>query len=265
MPISHVMTLYALSRVLFPCLVSLVLAGCGWIPASDTRTGTSDAETTREGSTEPVAEGPITGVAGLDVSNSYKNFEIAKAHLLATLRAARSRETWVVREISARSYTDDAHIALLQMPRGQVAVSNHYDRRGEAAARMINERRLAGPRQALQALEEFSRQKLDRSVKKSTDVYGFLARASEILSRAPRESRGVIVLATDLEDMRMQEHIDVDLRGAEIVVLAFQSGPDVVYTKRLKEQWATEFRRFNASSFLVLDPTVELRAALNSN
>ncbi len=268
MPIAHVVTVCSSLRVLIPCLVWLLLAGCSWLPAADADDSTSDAPQPDSAQAEasPVeVHGPTVGVAGLDVSGSYAHFEVARAQLVSTMRAARGGESWVVREISSRSYTDAASIAVLKLPRSRMVVSNTYDLRGKAQAQQANERRLEPARKAIEAVEQFALDKLPRAVRRGTDVYGLLARAAELFARAPQGSRRVVVLATDLEDMGVQGRVQIDLGGAEVFVLAFESGPDVGYTQRLKERWTRELARFGSAAPTFLDPSDDLRTALNAS
>lgn len=247
-------------RLLVPCLVAALFSACSGLQT----TAAPDATPPQTDQLPTVVRGPIAGVAGLDVSGSYGTFETARTQLLAVLRAARAGESWQVREISARSYADDASIVVLRMPLRREVAANPWDRRAKQRIRQANEARLKPVQDALAGLEAFSPEKLPRAVRRRTDIYGFLAKAADVLGRAPATTRKVVVLASDLEDTAVQGRVNMDLNAAEVFVIAFESGVDVTATQRLRKHWIGELQRLGAGTLTFLDPHDDLSTVLST-
>lgn len=205
----------------------------------------------------------VVGVAGIDVTGSYTYFETARARFTQILRRARPGDSWYVRAIGATSYSDEAALLTLRLPFAATEALNPFDRRAKLrqAQRDLQLGRLRTT--AIQELEHWNLKTLPSGMRSRTDVYGFLAKAADLFSSAPN-ARHVIVMASDLVDNVRQRGAKIDLRGADVIVVFFQQGVDVVEMQRRRQRWEAELRRLGAGRATFLDASEGIAPALEA-
>jgi hypothetical protein len=203
---------------------------------------------------------PQTVVVGLDKTGSY---DIAAAGREQAARlvvaSAGPGDTWFFRWIERDSYSVKAAIFTLRLPFLPQKSENPFDRRSRAAWQMkmasINNLK----QQAAQRL--IALQPEPGSSTQMTDIWGFLAKASELIANGPDGREKAIVMASDLKD-NMELRVPLNLKGVYVVVLAFQSGRQDE-AQRNREFWANAFKDSGASFVRFLDPSESPEDALS--
>jgi hypothetical protein len=247
--------------MLVVALLFLVFSGCNRQQGNvgnptAIREGSAQAAQTPQNQSKPK-----TVVVGLDKTGSY---DIAKAGREQTARllfsSACQCDVWYFRWIERNSYNDSASIFTLRLPEIPSKPDNPFDRRALAAwqAKMASINSLK--RQAAQRLVDL-RPEPDSSTR-MTDVWGFLAKALELLANVPDGREKVIVMASDLED-NMGRRVPLNLKEVRVVVLALQSGNEPAKAQRKKEFWAKVFKDSEALNVRFLDPSESPEDALS--
>ena len=196
-------------------------------------------------------------VWGLDDTGSYaarsKAISIGQ-QIIAQLQPG---DVMYARRITDSSYGDKGHIFRVEIPQVPGRPSNQLDRRAwlryQAAlkrAKLVK----------LQAMTQLSR--LEPSRAKKTDIYGFVAAASE---RFELEEQGgaekLLIISSDMSDNTGRK-VRPKLTGVKILVVGWQAGDDPAKSQRLKKYWAKQLTNHCAGQsikFLPLEIKVRLR------
>ena len=78
-----------------------------------------------------------------------------------------------------------------------------------------------------------------------------MAAAADRFALAPKDYKRILILASDLED-NVGYQPKVNLAGAKVAVLGFQSSIDPVKTQRLKETWTKKFTEAGVARIIFL-------------
>jgi len=219
-------------------------------PNATVETESAQAAQNMQNQTQPK---PKTVVVGLDKTGSYDIAAAGREQAARlVLASAEPGDTWFFRWIERDSYNVQAAIFTLRLPFLPQKPENPFDRRSRAAwqmkmASINNLKRQAAQRLiALQPEPGYST--------KMTDIWGFLAKALELLANVPDGGEKVIVMASDLED-NMGRRVPLNLKRVHVVVLALQSGNEPAKAQRKKEFWTNAFKDSGASFVRFLDPS----------
>jgi hypothetical protein len=196
-------------------------------------------------------------VYGIDVSGSYhlidKAFQQA-ADQVAT--RAGSGNVWYFRVINARSYDDSAAILTLRCPPTALRTTNPFERAGRQRERDAAVKLDQARRAAADYLRRFRPKRADR-----TDVFGFLAKAGELLESAPDGTEKVLFVSSDLAD-NVGQRGAIKLAGVRVVIAVFQGGADAQATQNLRARWTERFLRWGARDVTFVDPSQAVVAEL---
>jgi hypothetical protein len=188
-------------------------------------------------------------VEGIDVSGSYK---LTVPAILQTAALVEHEgcpgDTWFVRRINDRSYDDSATMHSFRLPGPWLAVRNAFDRRQKEAAALAEHDFLRARVEAVARLRE-----ANPGAASMTDFTGFIAKAGELLAKAPEGSRKVLLIASDMVDTLGRTGA-INLKDVAVVVMMFQGSANIDRTQRLKKTWEDRFRKLGASSVRFLDP-----------
>lgn len=195
-------------------------------------------------------------VAGIDCSRSYNMAQASMAILIDTVqRELRADDVMYVRLIVARSYDEGAAYYTVTLPTLPPAPDNPYDRKGRARLRLAQQQvelvRAAGIRR----LTDFRVSDVPLASRAQTDIYGFLAKAGELLGKVPDGVEKAVIIGTDLEDNAHQGLATINLKNARVVVFYFQGGADVRRAQRRRERWTDELTGFGAREVVFMDPS----------
>jgi len=185
-------------------------------------------------------------VFGIDDTGSYGLWEKAKSIACQIVSQLQPGDMFNCRRITDSSYLDTCLIIKLEMPLIEPESNNPYDRK----AKNLREQQLSWIRAIKgQACSRLSGLKPTNS--KRTDIYGFVAAAGDRFALAPKDHKRILILASDLED-NVGYQPKVNLAGAKVAVLGFQSSKDPVRTQRLKETWTRKFTEAGAARVIFL-------------
>lgn len=213
--------------------LGLMIAGCTDPPAREDNTGSVHAS-------QSVPNARVI-VAGIDRTGSYTLANAGRAQVARLLQTARPGDKWFVRWIQEKSYSDSAIIFTLSLPDVPAKPINPFDAQAKAiwAAKMNEVNRLK--QQATHRIIQ-----LNPDVARVTDIWGFFAKAAELLADTSSERERLIVIASDLCDTE-HKRVPLNLKGVRVVVLAFQSGDDPAKTAALKQVWRKTLEQAGAS------------------
>jgi hypothetical protein len=181
-------------------------------------------------------------VFGIDRSGSYNFVRLGLKEAARLVVLAPGGCRIVVRWIAEASYTDAEFVESWTAPPAFVSeCENPFDRRCRAKVEADRERNVQARRTAMTRI-----QALQPETSNYTDINGFIQAASDIFSTASPGAELYLYLATDLEDNR-RRHVEPDLRGALVTVLALQSAVDPKKTIDLRKNWEKRLRDWGAS------------------
>lgn len=212
----------------------------------------------------PVKAQPISSsryvIYALDVTGSYAFAETsARQAGDAVQRHAQPGDVWFLRKIDDRSYSDRASIMTLHCPPLPPTTSNPF---AAAPARA----RAQAQRTEFNNLKTAAADHLGKfrhSPVRGTDIYGFLAKAGELLAAAPEATHKLIVIASDMGDTCRQT-ASINLAHAEVVIL-FQSGTSPVKSQSIRDAWTKRLTNCGAASVTWRDPSEGLPTELFAN
>ena len=234
-------------RLVVGLLATVITAGC---QAVAPRTANA------AGGSQPATRPRTVTVAGIDCSRSYNMASSSMAILIDTVqRELRADDVMYVRLIVARSYDEGAAYYTVKLPTLPPAPDNPYDKPGRARLRLAQQQvelvRAAGIRR----LTDFRVADVPTASREHTDIYGFLAKAGELLANVPDGVEKAVIIGTDGKDNAHQGLATIDLTNARIIVFYFQSGADVRRAQQLRERWTAELTGFGAREVVFMDPS----------
>lgn len=184
---------------------------------------------------------PRSIVVGLDKTGSYALADAGRAQVARLIHTARPGDKWFIRWIQERSYADNAILFTLSLPTVPAAPTNPFDSRAKAAWALKMNRINQVKQHAAQRIMQLKPEKAP-----ATDIWGFLAKAAELLADTPADHERLIVVVSDLCDTE-NKRVPLNLKDIQVIVLAFQSGEDPTKTLTLKQAWRAELERGGAS------------------
>jgi hypothetical protein len=148
------------------------------------------------------------------------------------IAAASPGDEVLVRWISDRSYANSEFITRLSLPFGGEDCSHNPFNTACRRAQRAFERQQA----ELKRREVGSLLALHPVTTARTDIMGFLQAAGDEFAADTLDREHWVYLGTDLED-NVGYRVEPDLRGARVVVFAFQTPADPARAAALREQW----------------------------
>lgn len=220
-----------------PTLFALaVLSGCRHAPPAPEAAA-------RQNNTQPRIV-----LVGLDTTGSYALGDRTPA-LAAELftRNAKPGDTWYFRLITRDSYSDKASISLgegrasITLPQVIPPPQNRFHKRARV-------RHLVSQREFERVREDVANRvrTLRLTPIRGTDIWGFLAKAQDLQATD-------VVLFSDLGDTRNLRPEQLQLNGARVWILAFQSGRDPRTALKLRRLWDDWLRKAGASQVIFRD------------
>ena len=190
-------------------------------------------------------------VYGIDESGSYpfrlQSINIAR-NIIMNLKPG---DILYLRWITDKSYDDSCSILRLEIPRVGGKVSNKFNKKAHYRQQFLIMRGKLLKQKAIRMLEETEPVKV-----KKTDIWGYLAAAADRIDcehcrLGSCETK--IVIASDMED---NCHLDpeIDLQGADVIIVGFKSGSDPTKTRKLKTAWKQKLMSRKASTVNFLFP-----------
>ena len=210
---------------------------------------------------------PVQGFAGrlfffgLDETGSY-GLRDASLRFVENLilKEMEGGDTFVGRRIGEKSYLDTQENFLLPRPLTIPAMSGAPKNRFNVSAQQKYKKQLRKV-----TLLRYSAVKYIRELKpvnaSMTDILGFLAACADRMELANGYEERIILIASDMQD-NVRRKTNLNLRGAQVIILAFEGGADPEKTKQFREKWANRLISMNASSVVYLAPDQELQLAL---
>jgi hypothetical protein len=186
-------------------------------------------------------------VFGIDDTGSYGLWEQAKSIACRVVDQLQPGDILNCRRITDSSYLDTCLILKLAMPLiEELGNNNPFDRKAKRVMRQQDSGIKALKREACNRLSG-----LRSTNSKRTDIYGFVAAAADRFALAPKEHKRILILASDLED-NVGYQPKMNLAGAQVAVLGFQSSKDPVKTQRVKQSWTKRFTEAGATRIVFL-------------
>jgi hypothetical protein len=184
-------------------------------------------------------------VMGIDDTGSYELWDQAKNIACQIIWQLQPGDIFYLRRITAESYTDKCTVFRLEIPRMQKSLSdNPFDRKAKRQKRVFEIRITALKQEAIQQIGNLKRQGA-----KKTDIFGFLAVATEKFSLTEKNARPIVIMATDLQD-NVSWKPTLDLSNAKVVIVGFQVMKDPKKTQAFKRRWAGLFKKTGATHTL---------------
>jgi len=225
-----------LKKLPFILVFTVCLAGC----QSD-KGNTASSEAAKKQAPRSIV------VFGIDDTGSYELWDQAKSIACRIVDQLQPGDILNCRRITDSSYLDTCLILKLEMPVfEEQGNSNPFDRKAKKITRQQDSGIKALKREACNRLSAL------RSINsKRTDINGFVAAAADRFALAPKEHKRILILASDLED-NVGYQPKVNLAGAQVAVLGFQSSKDPVKTQRVKQSWTKKFTEAGATRIVFL-------------
>ena len=186
-------------------------------------------------------------VFGIDDTGSYELWEQAKNIACRIVEQLQPGDTSYCRRITDSSYLDACLILRLQLPLIEDPGNNNpFDRKAKKIKRQQQSRVDTLKKETCTRLSV-----LRPTNSKRTDIYGFVAAAGDRFTLASLDHKGILILASDLED-NVGYQPKVNLSGVQVAVLGFQSSKDPVKTQRVKQSWTQKFTEAGAKRIVFL-------------
>ncbi|MGV8080939.1 MAG: hypothetical protein AB2L22_12895 [Syntrophales bacterium] len=196
-------------------------------------------------------------IFGLDDTGSYglraKGVEVGNM----ILDGLKDGDVFYARRITDKSFHDSASIFRLEVPVVGNAPTNRFNR----VARGTWEKKIQQARAIkTQAKGILSRLKPVKAPR--TDIWGFLAacEARFLAEEGGSVAAKKIIIASDMKD-NVKRKVHLDLQGADILIVGFESGADPEATQKLQAAWIDSLLKAKAGNVRFLPP--DTRMALN--
>lgn len=237
-----------MKKLLMLCIfiVLILFAGCG-----DKNFGRADV-TNSKSETKPTR----IIVVGIDESGSYELWNPVKKTIMSLIRQLKPGDILYLRRINSASYLDDCTIFRLEIPNiSEPENVNPFDRKAKIyRTSLINH---------INSLKkEACKRVSDAEFKSSrhTDIYGFLAAASDRFNRAPKTRQRILLVASDLKD-NVGHKAKYELTDTYVAVIGFQSSKSPAETRKHKAHWTQKFTAAGAEKVIFF--SVEEKFSVN--
>jgi hypothetical protein len=196
---------------------------------------------------------PRVVVVGIDETGSYALTPLALERAAEFFKQnACPGDLWIFRRITRDSYSDTATIPVykgqpfVKLPKVRPKPGNAFNKRGRLAYLRDLKRFEQMRQQVAEAVSKFK----PRQGVIGTDIWGFLRKANDL-------GCSDIVMFTDLGDTR-NLRVELNLNGARVWVLGFQSGRDPRKTVATRKRWETRLQKAGASKVTFHDISAPL-------
>ena len=186
-------------------------------------------------------------VMGIDDTGSYSLWDQAKNIAVQIVIQLEPGDVFYLRRITGASYADEVTIFRLELPRiDQSRPTNPFDRRAKSLRKVFATRVQHLKEEAIERIAN-----LQSTKARSTDIFGFVAVASEKFSLLDKQFDRVLVIASDLQD-NVHYEPDLDLSGASVGIVGFQAMQDPKGTQQLKNRWHDLFSNAGARKIIFI-------------
>jgi len=238
--------------VFFAIVFSFVVNGCTNPSGGNTSTAKKSKKTAANESRQKTAlTGQVFAVIGIDVSGSYegmtsKALEVGKNIIVN----ANPGDEYFIRTISSESYppeTSDghdntiAHERFIELP----ATPNLFNKKAKLRYLLAQRKFQAQKSNVVQSLDKMNFKPAQR-----TDIYGFIAAASDLFSGAPDGFRKVLMFATDLKDTSCFS-CSPDLSSVEVLIFEFLVDADPTKSQNRRIEWVQRLKKWGATKVTV--------------
>jgi hypothetical protein len=224
----------------FTITLLFMMNGCSNSSSQKESTQEHEATAVRQKQQKAISMTPVFAVIGADISGSYelltsKALVICKSLVLN----ANPGDELFIRTISDKSYPPSnaiAHAKFIAVP----PVPNRFNKTAR--------RRYARAVRTFQAQKRRLAQKLEQMTfypASQTDIYGFIAAASDLFENAPAENRKVLMFATDLKDTAGLK-CNPDLSDVEVIVFEFLVDASPIASQKRRDSWAQQLKAWGA-------------------
>lgn len=194
------------------------------------------SEKVREDSSKAIPTPRRIIVMGIDETGSYNLWDQAKTMAFYVIEQLKPGDIFYCRRITDKSYKEDCLIFKFEIPMLKLPdTTNPFDRRTKNAYR--------SQMFQIDLLKREASSRLDAvrfTNAPYTDIFGFLAEASDKFTNAPKQFKRLVIIASDLKD-NVGYKVKLDLSGAQVAVAGFQKSEDPGKTQRLKNRWIKRF------------------------
>ncbi len=188
-------------------------------------------------------------IFGLDETGSYSFRERAVSIAKSVIRDLKPGDIFYLRRITEKSYIDSCAVFRLELPKIGNPPKNKFDKNSRK-----NWNRKLKKIMLLKSRAASLLAKLQPVKSRKTDIWGFLAAAADrIQVEIKQGSKPVIIITSDMQD-NCNRTIQVDLKGAEVVIAGFESTADPRKTQSIRSNWEKVLKRCNASVVTFLPP-----------
>jgi hypothetical protein len=187
-------------------------------------------------------------VVAIDYSGSYELLNQAKAMLCWIIKRLNPGDILYCRAITASSYPDNCTIFKLELP-----VLKEYREDNPFDKRLKNIRSKELFQINMLKKEACSKLSVSQPIPKAmkTDVYGFLAAASDKFVLIPPDYQRILIISSDLQD-NIGYKVKPQLSKVKIAITGFQNSKDPSKTLKLKNQWVKYFTEAGGSKVIFL-------------
>lgn len=225
-------------------LSSFIMSGC-----SSSSEGTESAK--KQGQSKSKSANTLFGIVGIDVSGSYEGMT-SKALKISKniIMNANPGDEYFIRTISSESYPPKssnghdntiAHEKFISLP----SAPGRFNKRAKLRYLLAQRKFQAQKTNVVQSLE-----KMRFSSAHRTDIYGFIAAASDLFAGAPAGFRKVLMFATDLKDTAGFS-CSPDLSGIEVVIFEFLVDADPTKSQNRRIEWVQRLKKWGATKVTV--------------
>jgi len=191
--------------------------------------------------------GAAVVVFGLDETGSYnlrhKGIEIAQT-VIGSLKGG---DVFYARRITDKSFSDSASIFRLSIPDTGNQPANKFDRKAYSEWQKKVKQASLVKSQAVDILRNMKPVKAT-----GTDIWGFFAAATARFQAEGQEyKKRTIIISTDMKD-NMNRKAAIDLFGANVIIVGFQSGENACENQNLQAAWQAALKKVNAGSISFL-------------
>jgi len=194
---------------------------------------------------------------GIDDTGSYHLLDQAKhiaSHFIMQLEPG---DVFYLRRITDKSYSDSCNFFRLELPQTEVsAIKNPFDRKARKQRKALEHHTQALKREAIKKIKE-----MKPIGARKTDIFGFLAVASEKFSHKGQNIKPIVIIASDLQD-NVRFKPDLILSDVTVAVVGFQVMNDPKETAKCRDKWKNVFNKAGASKtiFIRSDEKVNIKS-----
>jgi len=208
--------------------------------------------------TQSIPAKPVFAVIGADISGSYKEMT-SKAMAICKnfVMNANPGDEYVIRTISAESYPpitewrkkdntrvrhDNTieHVKFIDVP----SVTNRFNQGAVKKNTLALQKFQTQKRRLAQTLEQMTFEPAPR-----TDIYGFVAAASDLFANASDRTRKVLLFASDLKDT-VGLKCDPNLSHVEVII-EFLVDADPIQSQKRRDAWIQQLKNWGAAQVTV--------------